>query len=387
MSTARHARRKNLKGVSLEELQEFALALDEPAFRGKQLFDWLYVKGVSSFAHMTSLSKSFREKLMQVAAIEVLRLVESRSSHADGTTKLLLELSGGGKIECVLIPSDPADEDAEEKTGARKKRSRLTLCVSTQVGCPLDCAFCATGAMGYVRNLSVGEIVDQIHQAQRHAEKRITNLVYMGMGEPLMNYENVMKSIGIVTRGMGIAPRRITVSTAGWAECIRRMADERQKVRLAVSLHSLDDRIRSMLMPINKKFNLDDLIDAVDYYYRKTKQRVTYEYILFDGLNDRDEDMLRLIKLARRVPGKINIVPFHSIHFVHPHGFAASLKPTPKERMGQFIQNLRKADITVMVRASAGEDIEAACGQLAVLAERRSTATLPTQAISEIEIA
>ena len=362
MLTTQLVEKKNLKGLTLQELQDFVVALGESAFRGKQLFDWLYTREASSFETMTSLSKPFRLKLEQAATIEHLRLVESRQSPVDGTTKLLFELHDGKRIESVLIPSEPADGGE-----GMQKRSRLTLCLSTQVGCPLDCAFCATGTMGLVRNLSVGEIIDQIIQARPVAHKRITNLVYMGMGEPLMNYDNVMKSVEISTTGMGIAAQRITISTAGWAERIKQMADEGRKVKLAVSLHTLDDRLRTRLMPINKKFALDALIGAVEYYYRKTKRRVTYEYILFDGLNDTEEDLRRLIKLAKRIPCKVNIVPFHSIAFTYPEGFAASLKPTSPLRMEQFIRHLREAHITVMIRNSAGEDIDAACGQLAIV--------------------
>lgn len=368
MSTVQLIEKKNVKGLTLKELHEFVVSLDEPAFRARQLFDWLYTKEASSFDEMTSLSKSFRAKLQEIADIESLKLIKAQQSRVDGTTKFLFELSDGKRIESVLIPADPADDDG------RKRSKRLTLCVSTQVGCPLDCAFCATGTMGFLRNLSTGEILDQILQVRSVAQKRITNLVYMGMGEPLMNYENVMKSVEIITTSMGIAARRITISTAGWADAIKRMADEGRKVKLAVSLHTLDNRLRSQLMPINKKFNIEKLIDAVQYYYRKTKRRVTYEYILFDGLNDADQDVHRLIKLARLVPCKINIVPFHSIEFASSNGrnggarpLTVTLEPTPPERAEKFIERLREAHITVMVRSSAGEDIDAACGQLAIL--------------------
>lgn len=359
--------KSNLKGCTLSELRQFAVSLGEPAFRGKQLFDWLYRKEASSFEGMTTLSKEVRTKLQDVATIETLKLIETRHSEKDGTTKLLFELADGKRIESVLIPSEPADDD---ERGVRK-RARLTLCVSTQVGCPLDCAFCATATMGFLRNLTAGEIIDQVFQGRRIAGKRITNLVFMGMGEPLMNYDNVMKSVEIITTGMGIAARRITVSTAGWADRIKQLADERRKVKLAISLHSLDDRIRTDLMPINKKFNVEQLVEAVQYYYRKTKLRVTYEYILFDGMNDRDEDLRNLITLTKSVPSKINIVPFHSIEFTHPTGISARLRPTSPRRMETFIKRLRDAHVTVFVRSSAGEDIEAACGQLAIVQSHR----------------
>jgi len=365
------AQKKNLTGMNLPQLQEFVGTLGEPTFRGKQVFDWLYTKGASSFNEMTSLSKAFRSKLEDVAIVRRLRLADAQESRLDGTIKLLFELSDGNRIESVLIPSEPADEGEAASTLTRK-RPRRTLCVSTQIGCPLDCAFCATASMGFVRNLTAGEIVDQILEARRLSRQRITNLVYMGMGEPLMNYDNLMQSIDIVTTGMGMSARRITVSTAGWADRIRRMADEGRKVKLAVSLHALDPRVRTDLMPINRKFPLERLLDAIEYYYRKTKQRVTYEYIPFDGVNDSKEDADRLAKLAGRVPCKVNIVPFHTIGYTQPRGFAASLKPASPQRFNAFIERLRTAHVTVIVRSNAGEDIEAACGQLAVLYPTRS---------------
>lgn len=365
--------KKILTGLTLGELREFVTSLGEPAFRGRQLFDWLYTKEASSFDEMTSLSKMFRERLNEAAAIGAVRLVESQRSARDGTLKLLFELHDGERIESVLIPAqsgfDPGDSPEERSFPAS---DRLTLCVSTQVGCPLDCAFCATGKMGFFRNLSVGEIVDQLAEAKRVARRRITNLVYMGMGEPLLNYENVMKSIEIITTGMGIAARRITLSTAGWADRIREMADEGRKVKLAISLHSMDENVRKLLMPIAKKFSLPELLDALQYYYRKTKRRVTYEYIPFKDLNDTDEDIRRLIKLSKIVPCKINIVPFHDIGFTRPQGFAASLRPSSQDRMDEFVRRLREAHISVFVRSDAGEDIDAACGQLAILHQTTS---------------
>lgn len=332
----------------------------------------MYTKEARSFDEMSSLPGTLRTKLSGLATIDSLQAVEHRKSLADGTTKFLFQLADGKRIESVLIPPRTAFRSPE--AGEEEEQKRLTLCVSTQVGCPLDCAFCATATMGFHRNLSPGEIVDQVLQAKSIAETRITNIVYMGMGEPLMNYDSVMKSIEIITTGMKIAARRITVSTAGWVPKIRQMADEGRKVKLAISLHTLDSAARSGLMPVNAKFGLADLLDAARYYYRKVKQRVTFEYILFDGWNDREEDIARLIKLAKSVPCKINIIPFHSILFTKPAGLAASLHPTPPEKADLFVRRLREAHITVFVRSSAGEDIDAACGQLAVRMERRTRA-------------
>ncbi len=362
----------NLKGLTVAELEDFCVASGEQKYRGKQLFTWLYEKKAVSFDDMTTFSKSFREKLSSTASVDSLELVTTQRSHDDGTTKFLFELSDGKRIESVLIPPKTAfkSRDASDE----EEQKRLTLCVSTQVGCPLDCKFCATATMGFLRNLTPGEIVDQVMQAQAHSGKQITNLVYMGMGEPLLNYDNVMKSVEIITTGIKIAAKRITVSTAGWTPAIRRMADEQRKVKLAVSLHTLDASARSALMPINDKFDLDELIDAAGYYYSKTKIRVTFEYILFQDWNDRDEDIRRLVKLSKTVPSKVNIIPFHSIEFTNPKGLASTFHPTSAKRTDEFVRKLREHHLTVFVRSSAGEDIDAACGQLAVKTERKPRA-------------
>lgn len=361
----------NLKGLTVSELAEFACSVGEQKYRGKQLFDWLYTKEASSFAEMSSLSKPFREKLSSAARIDSLKLVAAQSSVHDGTAKFLFELHDGKRIESVLIP--PRTAFRSRDAGREDEQQRLTLCVSTQVGCPLDCKFCATATMGFLRNLTCGEIVDQVLQAKKISGKKITNIVYMGMGEPLLNYDNVMKSIEIISTGMGIAAKRITISTAGWAPKIIQMADEGRKMKLAVSLHTLDEGVRTRLMPVNMKFDLKELLDAVRYYYRKVKQRVTFEYILFDGLNDREEDLARLIKLSKSVPCKVNIIPFHDITFAQTGGVTGQLRPTGAQRRDEFVKHLREAHTTAFLRSSAGEDIDAACGQLAVKVNRSRT--------------
>jgi 23S rRNA (adenine2503-C2)-methyltransferase len=351
--------KKNLKELDLPELQNFVEELGEKKYRAAQLYGWLYGKAAQSFDEMTDISKEFRNVLASVASISNLQLV-TKSISEDGTIKFLFCLEDGLAIESVLIP--PAKKKSEED-------KRLTLCISTQVGCPLDCKFCATGAMGFVRNLTSGEIIDQVIQVQRKSTKRITNLVYMGMGEPLLNYENVMKSIDIINdgRGLNIGARHITISTAGLADKIRKLADEKRPVKLALSLHSLDNEKRAKLMPITKKFPVDTIIEALDYYYQKKRSRPTFEYILFDGFNDTPADIKAFAKLSKRIPCKVNLIPFHSISFIHPSGVGASLKPTPAQHIEEFAKALREADITVMVRSSFGQDIQAACGQLAVI--------------------
>jgi 23S rRNA (adenine2503-C2)-methyltransferase len=362
-----NAAKQNLLGLTREELADVAESIGEPRYRGRQIFAWLYSRGATSFGAMTDLGKAFRERLEMRATIAGLTLESRRRSHHDGTTKFLFALPDGRHVESVLIPpalsfigGDPAADDGPE---------RLTLCVSTQVGCPLDCAFCATGVMGFTRNLSTGEIVDQVLQVRRSTPNTITNIVFMGMGEPLMNYDNVMNAVEIMTAGIGITVRRITISTAGQADRIRQMADEERKAKLAVSLHSAVNATRTRLMPINRKFDLTALRLALEHYYRRMQRRVTYEVILFDGVNDTDPEVARLITFARHVPCKLNIIPFHSIAFTGVGAEGAALRPST--RMEEIVERLRTAHLTVMVRSNAGEDIEGACGQLAVMTERR----------------
>ncbi|MEW6510463.1 MAG: 23S rRNA (adenine(2503)-C(2))-methyltransferase RlmN [Bacteroidota bacterium] len=354
--------KRPLLGLTLDQLAAFTLESGEPKYRGRQLFTWLYTKGATSFEAMSDLSKTFRHRLEESA--EIGRVVEAsrQVSRRDGTTKFLFALHDGLHIESVLIP--PASSFQGKGVSPEDEQRRLTLCVSTQVGCPLACEFCATGTMGLLRNLKAGEIVSQVLEVQRATRRKMTNVVFMGMGEPLLNYEQVMTAAEILSSGVGIAARRITISTAGRADRIRHMGEERRRFKLAVSLHSAVDPTRSLLMPINKKFGVGALMNAVEAYYRHTKQRVTYEYILLNGINDTDREIERLIALARRVPSKINIIPFHSIRFTSPSGFAATLRPS--RRMAETVARLREAGLTVMVRSSAGDDIDAACGQLAV---------------------
>jgi len=351
--------RRNIKGLTLQELREFVESIGEKPYRARQLFRWMYGRGAQSFDEMTDLSKPLRMTLEQAARVGNLESSTQRKSMRDGTTKFLFRLSDGLQIESVLIPPDKTSPGAEK---------RLTLCVSTQVGCPLDCVFCATGTMGFQRNLTPGEIVDQVLQAQRYSPRRITNLVYMGMGEPMLNYENVMKSVEIISdvHGLTIGPKRITISTAGYADKIRRLADERQSIKLAVSLHSLDEEKRSLLMPINKKFPIRSLIESLEYYYRAVRRRPTLEYIVFDGFNNTADDVTRLADLSRRFPFKVNLIPFHPIGFANPTGIGAGLRGASSAAIEDFAGALRARNMTVMVRSSSGEDIEAACGQLAV---------------------
>jgi 23S rRNA (adenine2503-C2)-methyltransferase len=369
--------KRNLLGMTRVELAAVAAAAGEPSYRGRQLFTWIYTKRVAAFSAMTDLGKEFRSRLEASAELRGVTTVARQSSLRDGTTKFLFGLADGLQIESVLIPPTSAFRGRE--AAGEEEQKRLTLCVSTQVGCALDCAFCATGTMGFRRNLTAGEIVSQVLEVMQATGRRITNAVFMGMGEPLLNYEAVMTAADILCAGAGIAARRITISTAGRADRIRRMGDERRRFKLAVSLHSALDETRSRLMPINRKFGLGVLMEAIEHYYRQTKLRLTYEFIFFDGVNDSRREVDRLIALARRVPAKINVIPFHSIAFTLPTGFAASLRLSP--RTEQIVERLRAADLTVMVRSSAGDDIDAACGQLAVHTKRRRRETAARQAV------
>lgn len=342
-----------MKGMTLPELENFVAGLGWEKYRARQIFKWLYNKQVDDFSKMSDIPKDYREKLSEVADINELKLSTFEKSNCDGTIKFLFELKDGEKIESVLIPDD----------------SRLTLCVSTQVGCPIDCKFCATGAMGFKRNLTAGEIVDQVIQSQRFSERRITNIVFMGMGEPLLNLKNLLKAIDIITSddGIRIGSRKITISTVGLPDKIKELADAGRKVKLAISLHTLNEDLRKKLIPIANRYPIQSIIEAVKYYYNKIGLRITYEYILFEGLNDTDEDVKKLVELAKIVPCKINILKFHPVDFIRKDPILKKLKPS--KRLEEFAQRLRENNLTVFIRSNAGEDIKAACGQLAILTE------------------
>lgn len=364
-------KKRNLIGLNKHELRELAVSLGEKPYRGDQIFRWIYREQVHSVDEMTNLSLSFRTVLKQHVDIILPHTEQLQRSVLDGTVKFLFALDDNLRIESVLIPPTDVHEIAEDMR-------RLTLCVSTQVGCPADCKFCATGTMGYYRNLTISEIIGQVIGAQRHSPRRISNIVFMGMGEPLLNYDNVMEAIDIMSddEGIGISPRRITVSTVGYVRRIKQMADEGRRAKLAISLHTLDDTLRSQIMPINMKHNVDDIIEAARYYYQKTRQRVTFEYIFFEGLNDSESDIRQLKKLSGKVPCKLNIIPFHPIHLPETSSFKTLFRPSSRERLHRFVERLRtECDYPVMLRSSSGIDIEGACGQLAVKEDSKGMPT------------
>ncbi len=290
-------RKDILKGLTLEELQNYFVEIGEPKFRGEQVFNWLYNHRVLRFDEMLNLPKSLREKLSVSGEIITLEYVNSDISKETGTKKFVFETKENNQIESVIIP--------EEK--------RTTLCISTQVGCPLDCKFCATGLMGYKKNLTPGEIFDQYLLAEKdYGKNKITNIVFMGMGEPLLNFNSTIKSLEIFGEELtaGVNLKKITVSTAGIAPKIKKLADTGLKVKLAFSLHSCFEDIRSKIMPINKKYSLKENIEALKYYTAITGTRITFEYVMLKDLNDRKEDWQALVKLCSEIPSKIKCYPF-----------------------------------------------------------------------------
>jgi 23S rRNA (adenine2503-C2)-methyltransferase len=344
------------------------------AYRGKQVFHALYARNHEnsfSFEKISTLPKDMRLALQSKFGEDhhALNLKEVSISK-DGTTKMLFSLLDDTAVETVMIPSELINEEGLPK--------RRTLCISTQVGCALGCAFCATATLKLKRNLAPAEIVDQYMRAREICKTDITNIVFMGMGEPMLNYDNVMKAVDILTNpeiGL-ITPKHITLSTAGIVPGIIRMADEAKQIKLALSLHGTTQGQREAIMPIANKYSLKELGDALEYYYRKTKKPITFEYILFDGFNDTMEDVMRLAKITRRFPSKVNVIPFHTIEFTAPEGISASLKPAPESTFHAFIKALKQEDVTVMIRSSSGLDIDAACGQLAYSHARSSSGVL-----------
>jgi len=339
----------NLIGLLPSELEEFALGLGAPRYRGRQLATWMYRKGVVSLDAMSDLSKEFRAQVAE-HAVAALPEVEQVTASQDGSRKLVLRLADGHRVSAVLMP------DAD----------RITLCLSTQVGCGYACAFCLTGTMGLERNLTAGEIVGQVLLAnarlagEAEGGPRVTHLVFMGMGEPLANYGPVVTALRILTDarlGLGYSPRRITVSTVGLVPAIERLGRENLKVNLAVSLHAASDEVRSRLMPVNRGWNLAALMDALRRYPLAHRQRLFFEYVMLDGVNDSPDDAQRLVRLLRGLRAKVNLIPFNDWP-------GARFQRPPLPRVLAFQGALLEAGITTTVRWSKGEDIGAACGQL-----------------------
>src|SRR5438132_8842989 len=346
----------DIKSLQLDELQEKLRELGEPSYRAGQVADWLYKKRVDAIEQMTDLPRDLRARLEESFRCEHLEVVRVLGAR-DTTRKFLFCLNDGNLIESVLIPASPALYG--------EKSDRRTICISTQVGCAYGCKFCASGLEGFSRNLRANEIVDQIIAVERASGEKIDNIVFMGMGEPFANFENLTRAIRIINSpwGLGIGARHITVSTSGLAPQIRKLADEPTQVRLAVSLHGATDEVRDRIMPINRRYNIDMLLSACDYYISRKKQRLTFEYILIAGVNDSDEQAHLLAKHARRLSAKVNLIPYNPVE-----GLPWS-RPS-RNRQENFLSILRAARIAGTLRREKGHDIEAACGQLRLQTNR-----------------
>ena len=339
--------KKDIRSLSLEDLRTFFLDKGFQAFRGNQVYEWLWKKSLKDIDQMTNISKDIRDILKSEFVINYIE-IESVQKSSDGTVKNAIKLHDGLTVESVLIPT----------------KTRMTACISSQVGCSLNCKFCATARLKRMRNLNPDEIYDQVvtinSQCLEFHNKSLTNIVFMGMGEPLMNYNNVLKAIEKITSptGLGMSPKRIVVSTSGVPKLIKKMADDNVKFKLAVSLHSAIDKTRTSIMPFNEKFTLTELRNSLIYWYEKTKNRITYEYVVWEGINDKIEDINALVEFCKFAPSKVNLIQYNSIDdpdFIQAKNSAIDL----------YMEILEKNKITVTFRRSRGKDIDAACGQLA----------------------
>ncbi len=339
--------KKDIRNLTKEQLQDFFVSKGEKAFRGKQVYEWLWSKGVHDFSDMTNVSKEIREMLENNFVINHTEVHQMQKSE-DGTVKNAVRLFDELIVESVLIPTE----------------NRTTACVSSQVGCSLDCNFCATATLKRMRNLNPDEIYDQVvtidRQSRENHNRPLSNIVFMGMGEPLMNYNNVMKAIDKITsdEGLGMSAKRITVSTSGISKMIKKMADDGVKFKLAVSLHSAIEEIRNEIMPFTKNFPLTELREALQYWYAKTKSKITYEYVVWKGINDDQKSIDALVKFCKYVPCKVNLIEYNPID-------EGMFQQASDSAIDNYIQALERANIVVKVRRSRGKDIDAACGQLA----------------------
>jgi len=339
--------KKDIRSLSEEQLIKLFAEIAEPKFRAKQVHQWLWQKAAYSFEEMTNLPKALREKLAEQFAIRQIAIVDEQLSE-DGTIKFGFEVFDGELIEGVLIPQG----------------DRMTACISSQVGCSLTCKFCATASLDRKRNLDFFEIYDQVvvidQKAKAHYGKPLTNIVYMGMGEPLLNYSNVKKSIDMITSGdgLGMSPKRITLSTVGISKMIKKLADDDLKVNLAVSLHAPSNKKRDQIMPINDSNDIEGVIEALDYWYAKTGNRVTHEYVMLSHFNETAEDARELAEICAKVPSKVNLIEYNPID-------NAIYERTSGNRAMSFKRELEKHGVIANIRRSRGKDIDAACGQLA----------------------
>ncbi len=334
---------ENIKSFTIKELKTLVKSIGWQEYNAYQIFQWLWQKKITDFSLMTNLSKIKREYLKNHFVIEELKLLATKKA-SDETTKFLFSLKDENKVEAVYIP--------EEK--------RRTICVSTQVGCPLKCIFCNSGKIPFKRNLFFYEICDQILSIEKYLNIKPTNVVFMGIGEPLLNLDEVLKAIQIINSpiGFNISARKITISTAGIVEEIYRLAEIKKKIKLAISLNATTEEIREYLMPINKKYPISEILKACEYYWQKKRERITFEYVLIKDLNDSEEDAQRLKKMLKKIPCKINLIPFNPFPEV-------AFQPPPPKRIEKFMEILTAANYTVTLRKSRGKEILAGCGQLA----------------------
>ncbi|NMH27506.1 23S rRNA (adenine(2503)-C(2))-methyltransferase RlmN [Flavobacterium silvaticum] len=339
--------KKDIRALSKDQLRDFFVSQGDKSFRGNQVYEWLWGKSAHKFEDMTNLSKSTRELLEKNFVINFIKVDKMQQSE-DGTVKNAVRLHDGLLVESVLIPTE----------------TRTTACVSSQVGCSLDCNFCATAQLKRMRNLNPDEIFDQVaaidKESRLYHDRPLSNIVFMGMGEPLMNYNNVLSAIEKITseEGLGMSPKRITVSTSGIPKMIRKMADDGVRFKLAVSLHSAVEETRNRIMPFSKNFPLTDLRDALQYWYQKTKSRVTYEYVVWKGINDDKKSIDALVKFCKYVPCKVNLIEYNAIG-------DDEFQQADDAAIDAYIKALENNDIVAKVRRSRGKDIDAACGQLA----------------------
>lgn len=339
--------KKDIRALTKEQLRDFFVGQGDKAFRGNQVYEWLWQKSAHTFEDMTNISKATRQMLEDNFVINHIQ-VDSMQRSNDGTIKNAVRLHDGLIVESVLIPTP----------------TRTTACVSSQVGCSLDCKFCATARLKRMRNLNPDEIYDQVvaidNESRHYHNRPLSNIVFMGMGEPLMNYNNVIKAIDKITspEGLGMSPKRITLSTSGVPKMIKKMADDDVKFNLAVSLHSAIDEVRTAIMPFNETFPLEDLKEALEYWYAKTKRKISYEYVVWKGINDNQQAIDALVKFCKYVPSKVNIIEYNPID-------DGEYQQASPEILEQYIKILEQNRIVVNVRRSRGKDIDAACGQLA----------------------
>ncbi len=333
----------DLKQLNIDELTEFLISLGEPKFRAKQIFEWIHQKLVTNFSDMKNIPKSLIEKLETKAYLNNIKVYDKLVSKEDGTIKFLWELQDGNIIESVLMSYEYGN----------------AVCISTQVGCKMACSFCASAIGGFIRNLSASEMLSEVYEMQKYSDKRISNIVLMGSGEPLDNYENVKKFLSLVNSpsGLNIGLRHITLSTCGLIDKIYELADENLQITLAISLHAPNDEMRNKIMPVSFKNPMDKLLEACRYYTKKTSRRITFEYALIDGINDTKEIALMLSEKLKNMLCHVNLIPVNDVK-------ERNFKKSSKQNIQEFAKTLEKSGISVTVRRKLGSDINASCGQL-----------------------